>query len=110
MFRTFGGRQPPVIWLCADAVFIEISRQRFGAFSAGTIDNPALARPGANKFSQLFVRRRFWNDTIREVRPIKAGDVTAWLAQLQFFDDVAPDTLGCCRSQRHHRYVRQMLP
>src|SRR5438093_13173307 len=98
-----------MIRLCADAVVVKISRQRVGAFSAGAINNPTLVGPGANKCQQLVVGRRFWNNAVSEIRPIKACYVAAWLTQFQLLDDVAAHPSFSSRGKRHDWRVGEVL-
>ena len=57
-------------------VLVQISRDRFSALAACTINNAAVVRPAANESQKLFVSRRFGDYAVRQVRAIKAGYVT----------------------------------
>ena len=94
----------------ADAVLIQIARQRFGAFSAGAIDDAALARPTPKKREQLLIGSGFRHDAVTEIGPIETRDVAAWVAQLELFDDVDLDPLGRRRGQGHNRHLRELRP
>src|SRR5207249_2105738 len=66
--------------------------------------------PAADKFEQLLVGHRFWNDTVSEIWPVKAGDITARLPQLQLLHDIGPHPFRGRCSERHHWHVRKMRP
>src|SRR5262245_27977396 len=74
-------REPPVVRLCGNAVIAQVSRERFGALAAGTINYPAVVRPAPNELEQLVVGRSLRNYAICEIRPIEAGHVGARIAQ-----------------------------
>src|SRR4029077_17559303 len=99
-----------MIRLRAYAVFTEIPGQGVGALSAGAVNDAAIVRPAANERQQLFVRRRFGNNTVSEIWPVKAGDITARGAQLQLLHDVYSHPLCSRRSERHHWHIRKMRP
>ena len=109
MSRPLGRGEPGMVCFCAYAVLVQISRQRFGALPACTVNDAAVVRPTAHEGQQLVVGRLFRNYAISQVRPVEAGHVTAWIAQVQFLNDVGP-YLFCCRGgERHDGHIGQMF-
>src|SRR5205814_4408722 len=104
------GRETGVIRFRLYPVLAQVSCQRIRRFSARAINDTAVVRPTSNDCEQLLVRCRFRNDAITEIRPVKAGDVTARIAQRELLEDVRADSFGCGRSECHNWHIRQMSP
>ena len=94
-----------MVRLRLDSIRTQLFGQRIGRLSARAVNDAAFVRPALDERQQLFVGRRFRNDAIRQVRPVKAGDVAARVAQVQFLNDVDPHPLGSRGGERHHRHL-----
>src|SRR6266545_2571707 len=99
-----------MIRLRAYTVFTEIPGKGLGALPARAVNDAAIVRPAADELEQLLVGRRFWYNAVNEIWPVKAGDITPRLPQLQLLHDIGPHPFGSRGSQRDHWHVRKMRP
>src|SRR6266545_7743103 len=99
-----------MIRLRAYTVFTEIPGKGLGALPARAVNDAAIVRPAADELEQLLVGRRFWYNAVNEIWPVKAGDITPRLPQLQLLHDIGLHPFGSRGSQRDHWHVRKMRP
>ena len=71
-----------------DAVFVQALGDAFRCLAALAINDAAFAGARTEKLIELLVGFGLGQDTISQIRPIEARDVTARVPQVKLLDDV----------------------
>ncbi|HWV99107.1 MAG TPA: hypothetical protein VNZ64_05375 [Candidatus Acidoferrum sp.] len=107
MLRAFGGGQASVVGPGLNAVRAQALGEALGRFARLAINDAALPWARPDEIEHLLVGLVLGKHAIRQVRPVKAGDVAARLPQSKHGDDVLAHALGGGRRQCHHRNARE---